>query len=553
MSTTASSRKKKTATPPAWNLVTNHMNVLYMMAAGLVMEPAGFKKYYVDSLQANPGWVPLFRGGLPAQALEHSVSERSHLRPCVVSFELSEVSGSIQVVNKDGKARNADLPVKRWTSKGLCIFVPAPLPLCLSTRIRFRSEEDKQAFLVAAKDVANVNVESFDMQVDESLFVNATEDSWPPKIKSQSQGRGSRKKMADGPQASLLPAQEQEVEDSSEAELPVGVSAQSLAGSLAMLYHCGNSSVVGVEMFRLATEPYDDEDLAEIADPVLAQLPVWLRTGSLSPEADLRARLFWGAVSALDQALQNGGSDDPVEVVLSYLDHQVTQITDDGYRGRLERLTADMRGSLGLGGATISELFERHKGSLSRPLLLFCLRRTCVELLEFSHPLFSAEERLLSAVLFGVRDGWLKLPREARNPALSAYVMYRMAATELAQKDVELSLPEVQPPVPLRRLFGSVPEGWSQAELSVASELAKSERWSDCIQTTIASTDGAPLHEPRHENGKFIFDGSVSATTELNQERFLQRLGMWPPIGADAEKRVRDALAGTDSQELSMS
>jgi len=529
------------------------MNVLYMMAAGLVMEPAGFRKYYVDSLQANPGWVPLFRDELPAQALQHSVSERSHLRPCVVSFELSEVSGSIQVVNKDGKARSAELPVKRWTSKGLCIFVPAPLPLCLSTRVSFRSEEDKQTFMLAAKDVANVDLTSLDMHVDGDLFAHPTEDSWPPDISGQSKVAGGRNSATDGPQASLLPDQEREVEASSETKLPAGLSAQSLGGSLAMLYHAASSSELGVEIFRLVAENYDDEDLAEIADPVLAQLPVWIRAGRLPHEADLRARLFWGAVSTLEQALQTGNVEDPIEVVLGYLDHQVTQLTDDGYRGRLERITADMRGLLGLGGATISELFERHKGSLSRPLLLFCLRRSCVELLEFSHPLFSAEERLLSAVLFGVRDGWLKLPREARNPVLSAYVMYRMAATELAQNNVDLVLPVVQPPIPLRRLFGSSPEGWSGAELRVAEELAKEEGWRDCIQTTIASADSAPLQEPRHENGKYIFIGSIAATTELNRERFLDRLGMWPPIDADSEQRVRDELASSASPKLNLS
>ena len=49
MSTTVSSIKKKAANPPLWHLVTNHLNALYMMAAGMVMEPAGFKKYYSDS------------------------------------------------------------------------------------------------------------------------------------------------------------------------------------------------------------------------------------------------------------------------------------------------------------------------------------------------------------------------------------------------------------------------------------------------------------------------------------------------------------------------
>ena len=211
-----------------------------------------------------------------------------------------------------------------------------------------------------------------------------------------------------------------------------------------------------------------------------------------------------------------------------------------------------MRGSLGLGGATISELFERHKGSLSRALLLFCLRRNCVELLEFSHPMLSSEERLLSAVLFGVRDGWLKLPREARSPALSAYVTHRMAATELTKRGADLSIPAVQPPIPLRGLFGLAPLGWSETQLRAATGLAKSAAWRDCIQTTIASQDGAPLPEPRQEDGKYVFVGDVVTTTELNQERLLQRLGMWPPIDADSEGQVRQALDASASQELKL-
>ena len=314
-----------------------------------------------------------------------------------------------------------------------------------------------------------------------------------------------------------------------------------------MLYHCANSSELGLEVFRLVTGIAGDEGQATISDPVLAQLPTWLKAGSLPTGADLRAQLFWGAVSALDQA-----SHDPVEVVLGYLDDQVTHITDEKYRERLERLTTDMRGSLGLGGATISELFERHKGSLSRPLLLFCLRRSCVELLEFSHPMFSPIERLLSGVLFGVRDGWLKLPREARNPALSDYVMFRMATNELAQKNMDLSLPVVQPPTPLRALFGSVTEAWSESQTSAAAEMAKSDAWLECIQTIIASSDGVPLQEPRHENGKYIFSGNLTTTTVLDQKRFMERLGMWPPFNADAEVRVREALAVPTSQELNL-
>lgn len=543
MSTIASRRKKRAANPPAWHLVTNHMNVLYMMAAGMVTEPAGFKKYYYDSLQVNPGSIPLFRDVFPLHALEQAVSERSHLRPCVLSFDLSEVTGSIQILNKDGKTRAAGFPVKRWTSKGLCVFAPAPLPLYLVTRVNFRSEEDRKKFIMAAGDVANVDVQSFDVRVDEELFGRVTGDFWAPGQTINSKVPASHTKMSGVPQESWLPPKELELEGYSDAESSTCISAQSLGGSLAMIYHCANSSQVGLEVFRLVTQSDDSAELGEIEDPVLAQLPVWLRMGNLSAEVDLRARLFWGAVGALDQALQEGNPDDPVDVVLRFFDQQLTEITDDPYRARLERLTADMRNVMGLSGATVSQLFENHRGSLSRPFLLFCLHRTCVELLEFSHPLLSHEERLLSAVLFGVRDGWLKLPREMRNPALSDYVMYRMAERELAQRNVALSLPLVEPPIPLRRLFGSASEAWSNAESRAAEELANEMAWRDCIQTTIASIDGSSLQEPSQEMGKYVFEGEIAVTRKINQERFLQHLGMWPPPDNDLQDRVREALS----------
>jgi hypothetical protein len=45
-----------------WHLVTNHQNVLYMLAAGMLMGPAGFRgKHYSDPLNVYPGWIPLFR------------------------------------------------------------------------------------------------------------------------------------------------------------------------------------------------------------------------------------------------------------------------------------------------------------------------------------------------------------------------------------------------------------------------------------------------------------------------------------------------------------
>ena len=58
-----------------WLLVSNHLNLLYMLAAGLVMPPMGFgKKYYQDTLAAYPGWIPLFANDVTKAAIAYSVS-----------------------------------------------------------------------------------------------------------------------------------------------------------------------------------------------------------------------------------------------------------------------------------------------------------------------------------------------------------------------------------------------------------------------------------------------------------------------------------------------
>src|SRR5690606_25062858 len=142
-------------------------------------------------------------------------------------------------------------------------------------------------------------------------------------------------------------------------------------------------------------------------------------TGEISSQADTRARLFWGVVQALTSAQSQERSQEPVDIALTYLESQLDVLGESEFRPRLERLTSDMRGCLGLGGGTITELLERHKGSLSRPLLLFCLRESCTELLEFSQPLLNDTEYILAGMLFGVRESWLQLPKELRHPDVS--------------------------------------------------------------------------------------------------------------------------------------
>lgn len=534
---------KKRSPSQARYLVTNHLNLLYMMAAGLVMEPSGFRgKHYVDSLGAIPGWIPLFRNAIPAKALDQAVSERKHLRPCVVSFDLSGVSAPVQVVSGEGKIRDANFPNLRLGKEEIGILVRAPLPLTLFSHIYFHSDEDQQIFETAAKDVSNVDLKPYPLKVEESLFRNNIDVAWPPNLPR----RNTRQKKSD---QGVFPGMEK---DSPQVSGPPTdhhrISEQALGGLLAMLYHCANRSEFGVKVFQLITTASQAADAVSIQDPVLAELPNWLSNGGVSAHSNTPTRLFWGCVNALAQ--EENSLAQPVDTVLAYLDTQLTQLTDETYKFRLERLIADMRGILGLGGGTITDLFEHNKGSLSRPLLLFCLREHCKDLLEFSHPLLSDAEYLLAGIMFGVRDGWLRMPCEMRNQALSAYIMSRMTDVAHQKQGDVFSCPKMSNPQPLRALFPVGGVSWHPIHTKVAIEIAKANKWQDCIEPIIASADGSPLDEPKQDSGKYIFSGETTSTKKIKHEVFLKHLGEWPPIDAKLELRIRDDLNSASKKEI---
>ena len=48
-----------------WLYITNQMNLMMILAAGLFMPQQGFgDKYYRDLLQLFPGWIPLLPGSV---------------------------------------------------------------------------------------------------------------------------------------------------------------------------------------------------------------------------------------------------------------------------------------------------------------------------------------------------------------------------------------------------------------------------------------------------------------------------------------------------------
>ena len=505
-----------------WHLVTNHQNMLYILAAGMVMGPAGFRgKYYSDPLSKYPGWIPLFRNkrNIPANFLNQATSEHKHLLPCIASFDMSTLTGSGQMLSRNGKMRRIDIPIKRKSKDDIAIFVRAPLPTNLLLSVKFCTDEDMQAFKSAANDVSNVDLISQQVETEEELFSPGTEV----------------------PLKTML--QDENVDDYFPA------SGQAIGGMLAMLYHTANRSDLGLAAFRLATRDERDEDNNliknnSILPEILSALPNWMDKSKISEQAD-RPKLFWGVIQALVDAQKKESPKRSIDVALEYLGEQVDQLREKK-KQQLEQLIPDLRTIHGLGGGTITELLERHKGSLSRSLLLFFLRENCTELMEFSHKLLDDGDYILAGILFGVRDSWLQLPKELRNSELSKYVAFRMAEAEQREQGDKLAIDERPRPKPLREIFTS-PSG---VEKNAALKFAQECKWNDCIQTRITLADSNDLPE-RFERKDFelVIPGEVKISTEVDEVKFLRRLGQWPPIAIQDESEVRKKLTIQDESD----
>lgn len=511
--------------PRRGRLVTNHLNLMYMLAAGLLLPRSGFgEKYYRDTLDVCPGWLPLFTGPAGRASVDYSIAEAEHLRPCQVVVSLRDCAGPVMVSIPDGVEK------RRWPNEvggAPLVFVPAPLPVSAIEAILFPSRDDLKACTARALDVGNVPLADFETRAAGGDFKRVSGPAWPP--------------------PHVPPERPAQLE-----------AAQSAGGMLAMLQLLANRNPgevlaggepLGLAASRAAFDPPPDLP-SGLSATVAAWLTAWMQSGASPARAgtalpgvdpgDAR-RLFWGAVDTL--AAQSGaeGADVANTRLLEYLGRESLGLDE-----RLRNHVVELRGTLdsltGLADLTASDLFVRFKTPLPRALSLLFLRSTCADLLAFEHEALTPEDRLAAALLFGARAGWLTLPLSLRRgAAASAAVSHRMAALShrLTDSGFDLGPAPPRPKLLAERFAGD----WNARQQKAAVELAKAQQWADCLRTRIKL--GMGTYELRVGRGgtEVVFPGEARAVeSEVDRSKFLRRLTA-DSIDPEHEATVAEMLA----------
>ena len=323
---------------PQWGLlVTNHLNLMYMLATGLVMPPAGFgEKYYRDTLECFPGWIPLFVDKAPAAAIESSTQEAGHLKPVIVQIGLTGLSGKVAAIGRGG-IRELRFPGEVDVTEYV-LLVPAPLPTSWIEWVFFQSAHDKRACERSAKDLGNVPLEDFRSDAKrKALFAKAPNTEWPPR---------------DGPEERTVPL---------ERPLAVG-------GIMAMLFLFGNLGDQAVRACRSAFAPIGAPLVPADHGAILAGLEPWMREGAVPIPASTDAEtgrtslqnayqgaLFWGAVERLAKWREAGRAKNPESVLIDYL-AETSATLDPRAQAGVRKLQDTLESLTGIGDATATEL-----------------------------------------------------------------------------------------------------------------------------------------------------------------------------------------------------
>jgi hypothetical protein len=477
-----------------WLFATNQRNLLYMLAAGLIMPPKGFgDKYYQDTLDCFRGWIPLFADRIPAGVVEYSVAERSHLIPCLATVNLSSLRGDVIALGSSGEKREIIFPDELDGSEDV-LLIPAPLPITWINEIFFRSGDEKKGCETDARDFGNVPLLNFKRKVHKRQFSDLTGFVWPPSNMSLP----DRDLPMDGPFAA--------------------------GAMMAMFTHLANLGDIGVQMARQAFDGKNDSE-EEIPEPMIAGIGAWITTGRAPDTEDFLQNLFWSAVERLIAWRSSDRNDSPLDVMLDHLSLAAGGL-DDNKGAVLLELVDNLRRLATLPDRTNTEVFERFPRLISRVMTLFFLREECAELLEFRHPLLDESVYMASAILFAAREGWLGLSMELRDyPGLQEAVPHRMAALahRSAGSGVDLG-PAPARPIPVREYFAPGSRGWNSHQREAAVKLARECQWPG-IQTRVSLGKGDYRLEIDGRGMHILIPGEAKAViSEVDVNQFFENL-----------------------------
>jgi len=198
-------------------------------------------------------------------------------------------------------------------------------------------------------------------------------------------------------------------------------------------------------------------------------------------------------------------SKDFKEDVLEFL---LSDMWDERSRKRTEELANKLKLFESNIEKTVSEQFAEAKTPLEKILLMLFLREDSEALMDYYLELFTEEDYLNFAMMFGLRDKFIKIPKELREfKELQNFVSLKMA--EYAHANIESDIKFKSPLKPLT-LMDMLNKN------SLKKRLLRALKLEHCVETIM------PKKDYRHDKGKNIYVGFIEPEYKLLENEYFK-------------------------------
>lgn len=452
------------ATKNRWLVSTNTKTMSMIIAQGLISSPDGFKKYYLDALNLCHGWIPIFKNHVPSNIIEYGISEREGLIPCIIEFHISIIIGTVKIIKDNGLV---DIEIENLDKEGVDIaFLSAPLPLASIAQILFKSVNDMKQFENDAILRSNVILSGITLQsrvIDQKLFsIKASTTDLP-------------------------------LEYFSTLELSHSIidynKVYAFGGMMAMLFYYTKNGMVSHTAFTssLATELDTNSHI-----DYTTILNYFYNPSSNIADSDATKKTY---NNLIDVAINR---KDFKEAVIEFLESYASS-----FANKLQIFESKS-------DKPISEEFSEAKTVLQKSILMLFLREDTEALIDYNLDIFTEEHYVNFAMLFGIRDKFIKIPKFIREfKDFQHFISSLMAnyANRMIKSKIKFKVSR-QPLTVMAMLNNDRFKEYFAKELKIEN----------CFQTIMPKTDYIVM------KGKPVFEGVIMPKFELLEEKYFQSI-----------------------------
>ncbi len=468
-----------------WLLPTNTENLKMIIAQGLISSPDGFIKksgdikYYCDIMKLVPNYIPLFKNEIPAKALDYVSKEEKSLTPVILDIDLKKLSNGIKIFQDNklvGLMENED--------SADVLFILAPLPLSVISTLIFPSKPAEKEFKESLKLYSNVILNDLKLSstvAEQKLF----------KSDGSSAAEQSLFK-SDDPSDDWI--DDSTIIDTMDVGKVDYEKVYAYGGLLLNLFYFAKNGNLSNDNFKLFSDFKEEKKRQDI------DIYEYFKGFDIN-ETDIKKKMDNGLI---DIAIN---SKDFKDDVIKFLEQE-------SWEGQAQKRTQELADKLkdfeSNTNKTISEQFKEAKKPLEKILMMLFFREDTEALMEYTLELFSEENYLNFAMMFGIRDKFIKAPKELKEfTGLQSYVSLKMAEYAHFTIESNIKFTPTLKPLTVMELFN---------RNNLKKRLIKELKVESCIQTIM------PNKEYSSKSGINTYVGFIEPKYEVLEEAYFNIL-----------------------------